>query len=521
MFCYYYSFKGIPYAAPPVGDLRFRPPRPHPGWKSIRPANQFGPSCPQMAFGIFPTGHEDCLFLNVYSADLNESKAVMVFIHGGSFLDGSADMYGPDYLVQDGVVLVTFNYRLNILGFMSTGDKHAPGNYGMKDMVEALKWVQQNIAEFGGDPNNVTLFGESSGAAAVHYLILSEMTNGLFHKAIAQSGTILCPWAFNPNPLKTTLALAKSLNIPTTSTEQIVDKLKNMPISQLLSTIGEPESPYGMRPFDYTPVVEPADSEDPILLSAKPFDILRSGNFNKVPLIMGYNDAEALYKIHSPYPDNTDMNYVPLLWNIPHNSTEEAEVAQAFRNFYWRGSQLDDNLRYQYLQVSIIFSIELPLTILILISSSLQYATDHVFAYGIDKCIKIHTKYQKEPVYLYKFEFDGDLNGFKILFDLGMYPGATHADDLFYIFATNMLPPVFPNNPAFQMRTKMVRLWTNFAKYGDPTYRMDDLIDVKWQPVQGEGEYLNISLALTPDLYPEIDRMTLWNKLEQRYANFD
>lgn len=169
LLCDYFSFRGIPYAAPPTGDRRFRAPIDPAPWSGVRDASEHGPSCPSGSF-LSPTVDEDCLFLNVHTRSLGNNLPVMFWIHGGSFSggNGNAWTYGPDHLIDDGVVLVTINYRLGALGFLSTEDSNAPGNYGMKDMIQALKWVRNNIRAFGGDPDNVTIFGESAGGAAVH-----------------------------------------------------------------------------------------------------------------------------------------------------------------------------------------------------------------------------------------------------------------------------------------------------------------------------------------------------------------
>lgn len=166
----YFSWKGIPYAAPPTGNLRFRAPIPNSGWTGIRDAAEHGDNCPSGGWLADKTGNEDCLFLNVYSTSIIARRPVMVWIHGGSFTGGNGDtsFYGPDHLISEDVVIVTINYRVGVLGFLSTGDRHAPGNYGLKDMQLALRWVQNNILNFGGDPDNVTVFGESAGGVAVH-----------------------------------------------------------------------------------------------------------------------------------------------------------------------------------------------------------------------------------------------------------------------------------------------------------------------------------------------------------------
>lgn len=172
----YFAFRGIPYAEPPVGALRWRNPVPHRGWTGVRDASQHGEHCPHNGwFGLDIGGVEDCLFLNVNTPALTGSRPVMVWIHGGSFSSGSGDswVYGPDFFVNENVVLVTINYRLGILGFLGTADGASQGNYGLKDMVEALRWVRTNIASFGGNPNQVTIFGESAGSVAVSIQLFS------------------------------------------------------------------------------------------------------------------------------------------------------------------------------------------------------------------------------------------------------------------------------------------------------------------------------------------------------------
>lgn len=178
---------------------------------------------------------EDCLTLNVYTKSLNQNLPVMVWLHGGGFYMGSGNdlIYGPDYFVDDGVIVVTINYRLGVLGFFSTNDNNAPGNYGLKDCVLALKWIQDNIVQFGGDPSRVTIYGESSGSAFVHYLVLSPITSGLFARAISQSGTALNPWAYQRDPIKIAHQLAKKLGITFSDNESLVNQLRQVSSMEL------------------------------------------------------------------------------------------------------------------------------------------------------------------------------------------------------------------------------------------------------------------------------------------------
>lgn len=194
----FHAIRGIPFAKPPVGELRFKDPLPVEPWTDILNAQNDGPICPQPTTSNFQIS-EDCLQLNVYTHELPsgevsfQQKAVIAYIHGGGFMDGSGiiDTFaGPQIIMDRNIVFVTINYRLATLGFLSTGTKDAPGNAGFKDQVLALKWIQKNIAYFGGDPNLVTIAGQSAGGMSVSVHMVSPMSTGLFHRVIAISGAI-------------------------------------------------------------------------------------------------------------------------------------------------------------------------------------------------------------------------------------------------------------------------------------------------------------------------------------------
>ncbi|KAJ1521774.1 hypothetical protein ONE63_003409 [Megalurothrips usitatus] len=195
------AFEGIPYAQAPIGELRFQKFVKYKGVQWYVGVYRPGAICLQRNFflqSVEIEGSEDCLFVNVYAPTVSRTSLlpVMVYVHGGGFLSGSGHIYEPGHLLEQDVVLVTFNYRLGPLGFLSTADDVIPGNYGLKDMVLALQWVRDNAGAFGGDPGRVTIFGESAGGAAVHYLMLSPLSRGLFHGVAAMSGTALGPWAY-------------------------------------------------------------------------------------------------------------------------------------------------------------------------------------------------------------------------------------------------------------------------------------------------------------------------------------
>lgn len=231
----FHAFYGIPYAQPPIGELRFEPPVPVQSWDGVRPAIAYGPICWQPNWeGSLPEMGEDCLTLNIFTKNLPsesaaELKPVIVFIHGGGFRTGSASLEaGPRYLMDRDIVYVNMNYRLGALGFLATGSKEAPGNMGMKDQVLALKWVQANIRNFGGNPNKVTIAGMSAGGFSVTSLMVSSMAVNLFHGVITHSGAFVSAMGIVHNYLESAIFLAKQVGCTSESPEEFVHCLKTV-----------------------------------------------------------------------------------------------------------------------------------------------------------------------------------------------------------------------------------------------------------------------------------------------------
>jgi len=306
-----YIYKGIPYAQPPVGNLRWKPPKPAKMWSGVLKADHFGNGCMQrpifsdMNFR-FPKKSEDCLYLNVWSpVSPSEAKKehlpVLVYFYGGGFMagDGSEYRYDGESMARNkGIVTVTANYRLNVFGFFAypglakESPHHAAGNYGLMDQVQVLKWVKKNIAAFGGDPNKVTIDGESAGSMSVSGLMASPLSQNLFRSAVGESGGLFGP--LTPTPLKK--AEQQGEKFAKMVGASSLAQLRAMPASKLLKATGEKGSPYF------------SDDIDGYFLPESPTKIFEAGKQAHVPLLLGWNSEEMGYQAllmgKKPIPEN-------------------------------------------------------------------------------------------------------------------------------------------------------------------------------------------------------------------------
>jgi para-nitrobenzyl esterase len=293
-------FRGVPYAAPPIGNLRWKAPQPAHSWPGIRRADTFGNICVQNALkpGSFyqvefyespEPMSEDCLYLNVWTAasSTSEKRPVMVWLHGGGFVEGSGSLpsFNGESLACKGVVLVTINYRLGVFGFLAHPELtaedpvYASGNYGMLDQLEALKWVKANIQNFGGDPENVTIFGQSAGASSVLNLCASPLAKGCFRRAIVQSGGFM-PAEDLKAAEQTGVSFAKKMGVASLS------ELRSKPAAEIQRIAIPPPSGAGANISRFWPIV------DGYFLTAPPRDVFRDGKENTHSLLAGSNANE-------------------------------------------------------------------------------------------------------------------------------------------------------------------------------------------------------------------------------------
>ena len=290
------KFLGVPFAAPPVGKLRFKAPSPPYQWKpTVRQAKEHGNVCLQPKryeplFKIYAqkfSYSEDCLYLDVYTPNVSLSLPVLVYIHGGSYETGSSFIYPGDILALHGVVVVVIQYRLGPFGFLTTGDSVAPGNFGMLDQVEALKWVKDNVKNFGGNSSKVTIFGESAGGASVSLHLLSPLSKDLFHQVIAESGVDLTPWATMPISIGVDFAkeLAQKLNCPSGNHDKMMACIRKKDAKDI-QKMSETKNDLFVDSFFFAPVV------DNNFLRDTPRSLRKEQNFKNSTLMIGFTSDE-------------------------------------------------------------------------------------------------------------------------------------------------------------------------------------------------------------------------------------
>lgn len=500
------QYLGVPYASPPTGERRFQPPEPPSSWTGVRNATQFAPVCPQyldersLLNDMLPVWftanldtvvtyvqdqNEDCLYLNIYVPteddihDQNNKKPVMVYIHGGSYMEGTGNMVDGSILASYGnVIVITINYRLGVLGFLSTGDQAAKGNYGLLDQIQALRWIEENIGSFGGDPKRVTIFGSGAGASCVSLLTLSHYSEGLFQKAIIQSGTALSSWAVNYQPAKYTAILAEKVGCNMLDTTDLVECFRNKNYKELIQQTITPATYH----IAFGPVI------DGDVIPDDPQILMEQGEFLNYDIMLGVNQGEGL-KFVDGIVDNDDgvspndfdfsvSNFVDNLYGYPEGKDTLRETIK-FMYTDWADKENPETRR----------------------KTLVALFTDHQWVAPAVATADLHAQYGS-PTYFYAFYHHCQSE---------MKPNwadSAHGDEVPYVFGIPMIGPTELFNCNFSKNDVMLSAvvmtyWTNFAKTGDPN-----------QPVPQDTKFIHTK----PNRFEEV-AWSKYNPKDQLYLH--
>ncbi|HEY8609168.1 MAG TPA: carboxylesterase/lipase family protein [Noviherbaspirillum sp.] len=423
-------FLGIPYAAPPTGERRWKAPEPAASWTEVRDASKFGGTCPQAggAFGGAST-NEDCLYLNVFTPKGDGPFPVMVWIHGGAFTSGESNAYDTSKFTERGIAVVTVNYRLGALGFLAhpalSTEQGSSGNYGLMDQQAAMKWVKANIAAFRGDPSNITIFGESAGGFSVYSHLASPLAAGLFQKAIVQSGA----YSLDQPGLAAAQTGGTAFANAAGCTDQSLSCLRGLTVEKILAT-------------STGAVISPIIDNKVLTTSVR--SAFTTGNFNKVPTIEGSNTNE--YSLLSAARLDLQPSQGPFT-PANYQARVTALTAATGKTF----AEVDA----EYPQA------DYPT----LAEAYDAIATDLLFACSGRVAERLRTA-SGTPVYAYEFN---DQNAPMIYLPPATRPrwGAYHAAEIQYLFPTTRAGVTYTAGQE-ALKTQMVNYWTQFAKNGNP-----------------------------------------------------
>ncbi|XP_078390362.1 bile salt-activated lipase-like [Cetorhinus maximus] len=498
-------FKGIPYAQPPIGELRFQKPRPLNSWKGIKDAKRFGNICLQDQVVIKDVhGEEDCLFLNIWIPNgiqeaLRKKLAVMVWIHGGAFVFGAGQssgildipMFDGNELAHSGeVIVVTLNYRLAALGFLSTGDDNGRGNYALWDQRMAIAWVKNNIANFGGDPELITLFGESAGGASTSMHALSPVNRGLFRRVISQSGDAQAMWTVNRNPLRAARRVAQAVGCPLEDNAAMMFCLRQVPAKDIVLAIQVKELLNKEKIVFFLPFAPTIDGD---FLPSEPVTLFENSRVNDYLLGCNSGDAHLFVSAWFPgvnIPFGIDQAKFRTAVEKVMGSLGEAAVESAiFEYTDWENpTQLSRRKGLSQLYTDFEFC-----------SPAFSSAQKHAMISG-----------NASRTYAYQFSYPSKMPNV-------IWPewiGALHTEELQYLFGRPFSMSKSYNNQERELSKTMMRYWTNFAKTGNPNYPQS--VPVNWPEHGTEKHYMELNVNLNQgsvgsNLRPK--QFTMWNEL--------
>uniref|UniRef100_A0A8C2JUF5 Carboxylic ester hydrolase n=1 Tax=Cyprinus carpio TaxID=7962 RepID=A0A8C2JUF5_CYPCA len=481
------QYLGIPFAQPPVGPLRLAAPGPVQGWEGIRNATQHPSICLQnpdilpiviksVAVDYTPTGvSEDCLYLNVYTPSQrseSDKLPVMVWIHGGALVMGGACTFdGSSLAAYENIVVVVIQYRLGILGYFSTGDKNSQGNWGFLDQIAALQWVQQNIEVFGGDPQSVTIAGQSAGGISASFLTLSPMTKGLFQRAVFQSGVATVMSYSVKDPLMLAKVVANVTECDFSSNEVLTKCIKELTEEQIVNASKKKH-------------IFPGAIVDGEFLKAQPEELLKSKDFHKVPILAGTTNHEFGWMlsqalVSKDWVKGMDAKTVKQLLDI-FIKDGAPRVNEIIVEEYLKNAKTPEDIRDAFTEMMGDIFMVIP---------SITVASYHRDA-GV-------------PVYMYEFQQRPSI--FKDL--RPSFVKADHGDDLGFVFGACFWDGHIKVEALTEEENQLCRTvmgyWANFIRTGSP----NGPSLVHWPVYDKTNKYMNLGLQQTEGQDLKMDKL--------------
>nr|ADF43463.1 carboxyl/choline esterase CCE001g [Helicoverpa armigera] len=492
-----YAFYNVPYATAPKGIHKFKAPLPPPVRTEPFDAVNKNVVCPQYIDmdSKMPGRHleqsEDCLIANIFVPDTNENNLpVLVYVHGGAFILGFGDMMRATQLMKSkDFIMVTFNYRLGIHGFLCLGTEDVPGNAGLKDQVALLRWVKDNIANFGGNPNKVTLAGYSAGSTSVDLLMLSKAAKGLFHRVIPESGANLAAFGMQRDPLEVAKSHAKTLQFTNVEDISALEQFYKTASMALLT-----EDSFLLRPdstFLFGPCVE-RDTEG-AFLTESPLTILKNGDYEKLPMLYGFANMEGLFRIDmfNDWKDKMNSNFAEFLPADLKFETDGAkeEVIELIKKFYFGGQPVsnDNILRY------------------------VDYFSDVPFVYPTLRSAKLQVEAGNDQVYLYEYSFVDEND------NVVPHTNVRGADHVAQTVALMDGEDESLKSQAYQNMRKIIReIWHNFIITGTPVPADSSL--PAWPPARADRSP-HMRLLEKPVLQGVLlgERAQFWDDIYEKY----
>uniref|UniRef100_A0A0K8TV97 Carboxylic ester hydrolase n=1 Tax=Epiphyas postvittana TaxID=65032 RepID=A0A0K8TV97_EPIPO len=500
-----YQFLGVPYATAPTGPNRFKAPLPGPVWMYPLEAVNNKIVCPQAKSQYFDFSsfsmQENCLVANIYTSDTEDTNLpVMVYVHGGAYQMGFGEMITPKSIVKSKkIVTISFNYRLGVHGFLCLGTKSAPGNAGMKDQVALLRWVQKNIANFGGNPDDVTIVGSSAGSSAVDLLMLSEMTKGLYNKVIPESGASVAVWSVQIDPVQNAKDFARTNNFTKVDDIQALEQFyETAAYEQLTSdTFLDRKN----SNFVFSPCVERNIGEE-TFLEDNPVNILKQGKYRKVPVLYGFANMEGLFRIDKFFEWKDQMNerfsdFLPADLTFK-SEKERADVAQVVKEFYFGDKSVGEETIQAYI----------------------DYFTDVIFAYPHLRSAGLQVAAGSDSIYLYEYSYytpPPKIEGMPPLPEfMAKIRGANHCAQSMAVYENALFGETAYDEEYQKVRDTMQEIWLNFMTTGKPVPEGSKLL--AWPPA-GANRSPHMDLGEEMKLKGPLleKRARFWDDIYERY----